>query len=490
MRSTYAERFSRFCLGLLAAALLLWLLRVGVPGDLPAGGVSLKTGQPVLVVLRPALAATLGNAAAAVLYALPAALLLGVPAGLRPESPVDRVLQAPAVALMGVPAYAAGILGVWLVMSGPLGGVSLSAAANGALTVVLVGWLARAVRDGLAGAREDGLPLSPARALAAVLGRILQQTGNILVLTMAAWFVARGPGAGLLGQVAGASANRDFPVLQAGLWALVGCGLAGHLAGDLLVTAAGTRRAAGRPSRGWLAVGVLLVLVLFAAALPGGAPGVAPANLQARLLPPGSEGLVLGTDQLGRDLLSRIGEAARTSLAVAGGALAVAALGGAVVAGIGLAAGKRGRTLLAPRVAVPGLLGPLLAGMTLPGLLTGALTPRSSIFAFMLALGLASVPAAAWAFRRFGAAPRQQWPALLGLLTLTLAQILLTEFTLSFLGFGLGAPLESLGRLAGDALPLIRTAPHLLWGVLPGAAGLIGLFLTGHALLDAAPDEE
>jgi|GEM_PF-415978 len=484
MRSTYAERLSRFCLALLAAALLMWLLRLSVPGATPGGGLSLRTGQPVVDLLWPAVESTLATATTALLYALPAALLLGVPAGLRPHSIVDRVLQAPAVAVMGIPAHVAALLGVWLVALGPLERQSLTGAVTGALALLLSGWLARAIRDGLAGARDDSLCLAPGRAAAAVLGRILQQTGNILVLTMVAQSLARGPGGSLWGQVATAFASRDLPVMQAGLGLLIGCGLAGHLAGDLLVTSAGGRRPAGRFSRGWLIVGILLMMALLAAPLLAGRPGAVPINLSARLLPPGSEGHLLGTDPVGRDLLARIGEGARTSLAISGGAMAIAALGGGAVAAMGLALGWRSRVLFPPRVAVPGLLGPMIAGLTVAPLL------RSGTSALMLALGLASVPALAWAFRRFAASPRQQWPALLGLLFLTFAQIVLAEFTLSFLGLGVGAPLASLGNLVSEASPFIRTAPHLLWVVVPGVAGPMGLFLAGHALLDAAPDEE
>src|SRR5690606_31662647 len=116
-----------------------------LPGGMPGDGLSLRTGQPVGELIAPALGTTLGNAAAALLFALPAALLLGVPAGFRPHSVIDRVLQAPAVAVMGVPAFTAAILGVWLIMSGPLDHLRLAGAAHGALTVLLAGWLARAI---------------------------------------------------------------------------------------------------------------------------------------------------------------------------------------------------------------------------------------------------------------------------------------------------------------------------------------------------------
>ncbi len=484
MRTTYTERLIRFGLGLAAAALLLWLLRESLPGGMPGDGLSLRTGQPVGELIAPALGTTLGNAAAALLFALPAALLLGVPAGFRPHSVIDRVLQAPAVAVMGVPAFTAAILGVWLIMSGPLDHLRLAGAAHGALTVLLAGWLARAIRDGLAGTRGEGVPLAPGRAVAAVLGRILQQTGNILLFTMVVEVVARGSGAGVWGQVTTAVLNRDFPVFHAGLWVLIALVLVGHLLGDLLVTAAGGTRPAGRLSRGWLVIGCLLFVLLLAAPLLGDASAALSADLSLRLLPPGSEGHALGTDHMGRDVLSRIGAGARTSLAIAGGAMLVAALGGAVLAGIGLATGRVGSAVLTPRVAVPGLVGPVVAG------LAGALIWRPGIITLIVTLGVASIPAMGWAFRRFGMSKGQQGAALLGLVLLAFAQILLAEFILGLFGFGVMPPSASLGSLVRDAMPHLRQAPHLLWSALPGAAGVMGLFLAGHALLDAAPGEE
>lgn len=76
--------------------------------------------------------------------------------------------------------------------------------------------------------------------------------------------------------------------------------------------------------------------------------------------------------------------------------------------------------------------------------------------------------------------------AFLGLSLLTFAQILMVESILSFHGLGVMPPTPSLGGVAMEAMPHIRTAPHLLWGAVPGVMGLVGLFLVGQALLNAS----
>ena len=99
-------------------------------------------------------------------------------------------------------------------------------------------------------------------------------------------------------------------------------------------------------------VGALLCLVILLAALLAAllAPWIAPfdpteQDIIARLQPPGGDYL-LGTDQFGRDILSRLFWGARISLTVSLGAIAVAmVIGGA----IGLVSGYvGGRTDCSP----------------------------------------------------------------------------------------------------------------------------------------------
>lgn len=87
-----------------------------------------------------------------------------------------------------------------------------------------------------------------------------------------------------------------------------------------------------------LAILVFVVLAIFA-------PVIAPyepdsQNIRSRLLPPLSAGHLLGTDQLGRDILSRIIFGARVSLKIGSLAVALASLVGVV---LGLCAGYFGK---------------------------------------------------------------------------------------------------------------------------------------------------
>lgn len=83
----------------------------------------------------------------------------------------------------------------------------------------------------------------------------------------------------------------------------------------------------GRMYRGWLhfrrnplavsGLAMVLLLIVVAAVGPALAPhGPYEQTLDARLLPPGSPGYLLGTDELGRDILSRVLYGARITLTI------------------------------------------------------------------------------------------------------------------------------------------------------------------------------
>jgi len=226
-----------------------------------------------------------------------------------------------------------------------------------------------------------------------------------------------------------------------------------------------------------------LALAMLALALLG--PYVAPfdpldQNLLALNQPPGPEHL-LGTDHLGRDILSRLLAGAGTTLAVAAMASILAFLMGAgaglLLAGLGRGAEALGFALIDTLRGLPPLLLALIA--------LAAMGPGLSPLVLALALSFAPLFAhvARTARRReqaeeyvaaaivSGAGPwrivlRHIMPNLAGPLV-TLAAIIVprcvvTESVLSFLGLGAAPDAPTWGRMAADAARLAEAAPHAL----------------------------
>jgi peptide/nickel transport system permease protein len=245
------------------------------------------------------------------------------------------------------------------------------------------------------------------------------------------------------------------------------------------------------------------------------APALAPdtydnQDIMGRLKPPlsrGSDGRVylLGSDPLGRDMLSRIIYGARASVSVA---LAGLVIGGGLGSLLGLLAGFGGRGLdtlvmrivdaqlafpsLLLAIAVIAALGTslwtLLAVLALRSWAVHARTLRSAVFVIR---EQESVTAA----RALGAGPmrvafKEILPnALAPLIVVATAQLgalILLESTLSFLGIGLQPPAPSWGSMLSSGRPYMTVA----WWVaaVPGVAILIavlGANLLGDGLRDA-----
>ena len=261
----------------------------------------------------------------------------------------------------------------------------------------------------------------------------------------------------------------------------------------------------GAPRATERAFGIGLVLALSAAALLADrlAPGDPFAAVGPALRPP-SAVFLLGTDDLGRDLLACVIHGLRTSLGIA---LGVLLLSGTLGFGIGTVAGYRGGWLddvlmratefvqVVPRfflaVLVIALVGPgtdrlvLLLGLTAwPGT---ARVVRAEV------LSLRARPFVE-ASRALGASPartllREVLPNALPpaavVLSLAGAGAILTEAGLSFLGLGDPA-VVSLGYLARNAQQFLRVAWWL--AAFPGAAiavTVLALVLLADALGDA-----
>ncbi|OIQ97130.1 glutathione transport system permease protein GsiD [mine drainage metagenome] len=253
---------------------------------------------------------------------------------------------------------------------------------------------------------------------------------------------------------------------------------------------------------------LLLALLLAAAAAPWLESALRVSaeqiDLSAMLLPPSAAHL-LGTDDLGRDLLARLLRGGRVSLLVALSAASLAALLGTL---IGLVAGTHGGWAdallmrltdgvialpLLPLLIVLGALDPAKLGLP-PALLGGAGAAAGRIIVIIALVGWTTVArlvrAAALSLKQqdfirsaqaLGLGPGRimlrhilpnTLPTLVVAATLSVGNIMLLESALSFLGLGIQPPLASWGTMLNGALQLLFTAPVL--AVWPGAM----IFLT------------
>lgn len=212
----------------------------------------------------------------------------------------------------------------------------------------------------------------------------------------------------------------------------------------------------------------------------------------------------LGTDQLGRDTLSRIMVGARTSVAV--GVVAVA-IGLVVGVPLGLwAAARRGWTdeilgravdltfafpAILSAILITALLGPGAVNAILAiGIFNIAVFARVSRGAALVVYGRDFVRAAQSLGRsRLDIALRHVLPnmanALIVQATIQFAIAILAEAALGYLGLGTQPPQASWGKMLLDAQTLLAQAP--LQAVFPGlaiAVAVLGLNLIGDGLRD------
>jgi peptide/nickel transport system permease protein len=263
-------------------------------------------------------------------------------------------------------------------------------------------------------------------------------------------------------------------------------------------------RLAGR--RGLLAAGAAVMGAL--AACAAFAPAFAPydplaQDMGARLRPPEPRHL-LGTDPLGRDVLSRLIYGGRISLAVSGLAVLVGAVMGV---GLGLVAGYQGGLVdhLVTRatdaaISFPGLLLALflvaLFGGSLVNLVIAlafvygpqfALVVRSRVLAIReqeFMLGAVATGAGVSRILARHVLPNVTTVVLVQA-TLCLGSAMLTESSLSFLGLGIPPPAPSWGSMLKAGYPYLELAPWV--GLAPAVTiflAVLGLNLVGDGLSD------
>jgi peptide/nickel transport system permease protein len=253
--------------------------------------------------------------------------------------------------------------------------------------------------------------------------------------------------------------------------------------------------------------GLMVILILVVAAIF--APFLAPYNpytvtLETRLQPPGAAHL-LGTDELGRDILSRLLYGARVSLWV--GIVTVALAGLIGVAG-GLVAGYLGgyweaviMRLVDVFLAFPVIvLAIAIVAVRGPGL-TNVLIALALVYWTTYARVARSVVLIlreeeyTWAARTLGASAsrimvRHLLPnaiaPLVVLASLGMGNAIVAEAALSFLGLGIQPPEASWGSMLNVGMGFLRDASFL--SITPGLAifvTVLGFNLLGDGLRDA-----
>jgi oligopeptide transport system permease protein len=245
-----------------------------------------------------------------------------------------------------------------------------------------------------------------------------------------------------------------------------------------------------------------LVILLLAIFGPWLGPDPTAINPDFPTALPGLPGHWFGTDDLGRDLFSRIAIGARISLliglATALMAVIIGTLYGTISAYFEGTVDSLLMRLIDVLYSLPGLMIVILFSVFL----------GRGVTSLVLALSLFSWPDTARmirgqllslkreefveAFQSLGGPPwRLIWhhflPNLMGLVilsaTITVPRAVLTESTLSFIGLGVEPPLSSWGTMASEGWQLVRVAPHMiLFPALFIFATMVTLNLLGDGL--------
>ncbi len=250
---------------------------------------------------------------------------------------------------------------------------------------------------------------------------------------------------------------------------------------------------------------IVCVLALLALLAPWIAPGdPASQNLPARLQPP-SGAHWMGTDELGRDILSRTLYGARISLLVS---ICVVLGCGSIGLTIGMLSGYLGGTfdrvvnllVVNAFLSFPGILlaiafaaffGPGVGKVILALIITGwagyARLARAQVLKVKeleYVLAARSLGATSVRILWHHLLPNILQPVLIQA-TIGMAGAILAEATLSFLGLGVLAPLPSWGAMLNDARNHLFDAPHMV--IFPALAVMLAV-LAFNLLGDAWRD--
>jgi peptide/nickel transport system permease protein len=262
-------------------------------------------------------------------------------------------------------------------------------------------------------------------------------------------------------------------------------------------------RFAGLPLQLWIGGALVLLVLLTALVSVFWTPyDIMSVELQDRLLPPGTEGYLLGTDRLGRDVLTQVMAGARNSLFVSATSTIGSLIPGVLIGLMAAGANQRWQTFWSRvadiGVALPGILIALVLAVVIGPGNTAAIV--AILFWFTpIVIRVTLGPSRAILARDFVEAAfsygrtkryvlmRHVLPNI-GPLMIVQASVMfsaaiLIEASLAFLGVGAQRPTPSWGRLLNEAQPLLDTAPTLM--VFPGLAiviAVLGFNLLGDGL--------
>ena len=265
------------------------------------------------------------------------------------------------------------------------------------------------------------------------------------------------------------------------------------------------RRFCGREMLGTFGLGIVIVMAIAGLSAEWIAPYNPTANDFAAMTEPPSWAHWLGTDQFGRDLLSRIIYGARTALIVG---LSSAFVGGALGLVLGVGSAYFGGLidmilqrffdimmafpLIIMALAVVAIFGTgvhnVIIAITIP------LVPRCARVVRSSALAIREVPyvdaARACGYSHARIILRHMVPNVVApfliMITAFVGQAILAEASLSYLGLGVQEPVPAWGlMLQGGAEEYASTAPWI--AIFPGLAimlAVLGINLFGDALRD------
>ena len=258
----------------------------------------------------------------------------------------------------------------------------------------------------------------------------------------------------------------------------------------------------------WLVVfGVVVIVVFIVVAIF--APAIAPYNpfeqhLSMTLREPSKE-FLLGTDDLGRDLYSRIIYGSRISIIVGTVSVSIAGIFGM---GMGLVAGYYGRWI---QSIIMRAMDTLLALPPLVLILAIAAALGGGLFNVLIALGIGMLPTYCrlmcgqaisikendfvLSAKAMGASDIRimfrhvlpnAFPSLLVLITLNMGTAILMEAALSFLGIGISPPIPTWGAMISNGYMYLLINPLL--SMTPGVCIILvvlGFNMVGDGLRDA-----